>query len=582
MVALRIAGIVPKADLAGDLTRRGGCIARYDLHTDPRIEALTHRCGDILPHGIENRGHGRKTESSGRHGPQAVGLGCLGPGDGQRTHGMVLKVEQPGRHLGIKPVGLAHAPHNLRGTLHAEQAPARDAALDDRCHILALGREGQPIDDRRPAPQGFVLLAATTQPLERSAFGRVSDDAPLGIEERRRIQGDDLGEIMFRKCVVTHQLLHVHLVLRQRAGLVRTDHRHGAHRFAGMHLPYQVVRLEHPPHGHGQRQRDRHRQTFGHRHHDDGHRDHKDVEHLLRNRQPVLLQQVTEEKGLADHHTEDQDRKSDADPPDQLRKACQLAVQRGGFVVLHGRLLGNAARLGTVTHGRDHQHAIAVGHRRPAHHDIRRIGRLRIEVGFVHRFVHFGLAREGRFVDLQRHGFDQLAVGRNRLAALDVDHIADHDLPARNLTDRTVAHHLHRNVVVHLVQPPETALRIPLEPETDTRGEDDRADDADRFGEVPVDETDNQRQHRGKEQDPNDRIAELVEQKQPGRSILRRRDDIVAVPLAAGGDLLRSEAPGIVSNHLGQNLLRVNCRVEASSRTAMNNRIVNAMSDEPP
>lgn len=60
VVALRIAGIVPKANLAGDLTRRGGCIARYDLHTDPRIEALTHRCGDILPHGIENRGHGRK------------------------------------------------------------------------------------------------------------------------------------------------------------------------------------------------------------------------------------------------------------------------------------------------------------------------------------------------------------------------------------------------------------------------------------------------------------------------------------------------------------------------------------------
>ena len=67
------------------------------------------------------------------------------------------------------------------------------------------------------------------------------------------------------------------------------------HRFAGMHAPHEVIGLEHPPHGHGQRQRDAHGQPFGNGHHDDRHRNHEDVQHVLRDGQPVALEQPARE-----------------------------------------------------------------------------------------------------------------------------------------------------------------------------------------------------------------------------------------------------------------------------------------------
>ena len=236
-----------------------------------------------------------------------------------------------------------------------------------------------------------------------------------------------------------------------------------------------------------------------------------------------------------------------------------------------------------VAHGRDDQHAVAVRHGRAAQHGIRRIGRIGIEEGFVDRLVDLGLARERRLVDLQRDGLDQFAVGRDGLAALDVDDVAHDHIAARNLAHRPAAHHLDRDVVVDLIQAPEAPLRVPLEPESDARGEDDGADDAHRLGEIAVDESDGKRQHGRDEQNLDDRIAELLQEEFPRRIVLGWRDDVVAVLPAALFDLLRLKAAGVVGNHgRFQNLFMENCRVEASSRTAMNSRIVKAMSDEPP
>ena len=496
---------------------------------------------------------------------------------------MVLEPEQLRGDPLVAAVRGAHGPHDLRSALHAEDAAARNAALDDRRHVLALGREGQPVHDLRPGPQRFVIFAPAAQPFEQRTLGRIADDMPSGIEERRGVERHDLGEIPFRQVVVTHQLLHVHPVLREGSGLVGADHRHRPHRLAGVHLAHEVVGPEHPPHGHGQRQRDRHGQSLGNGHHDDGHRNHEDMEHLLRNGQPVLFEQVAQKERLAQHDAEDQNRKRDAHPADELREPRQLPVERRLLVVLHGGLLRDAPRLRGVAHGRDDHHAVTVRDGRAAHHDIRRIGGLRIEMRLVHGLVHLGFARQGRFVDLQRHGLHQLAVGGDRLAALDVNHVAHDHLAARNLADRTVAHHLHRHVVIDPVEPPETPLGVPLEPESDAGGQNDGADNADRLGEVLVHESDGERQHGRQQQDANDRIAEFLGEQPPGRIVLRRRDDVVAVPFAALGDLSGSQSFGIVTDHFsGQILFMENCRVEASSRTAINNRIVKAMSDEPP
>jgi hypothetical protein len=93
------------------------------------------------------------------------------------------------------------------------------------------------------------------------------------------------------------------------------------------------------------------------------------------------------------------------------------------------------------------------------------------------------------------------------------------------------------------------SLGIPFEPESDAGGEDDGADDAHRFGEVLVDESDDERQHGGQQEDADDRVAEFFQQQAPGRIVLRRGDDIVAVTPAAFVDLRGSQSFGVVANH---------------------------------
>ena len=270
---------------------------------------------------------------------------------------------------------------------------------------------------------------------------------------------------------------------------------------------------------------------------------------MLGDRQPVAIEQSAHEDRLCEHHAEDQHRKENAQTPDQARKTRQLTVERRLFVVLHGGLLRHPPGLRRVAHGRDDHHAVTVRHGRPPQHGIRRISRLGIEIGLIDGLVDLGFAREGRFVDFQRHGLDQFAVGRDRLAALDVDHVARNDVAARNFADRAFAHHFDGDVVVDLIQPPETPLGVPLEPEADACGEDDGADDTHGFREIPVNETDDQRQHGGQQQDADDRIAELFEQQTPHRVVFRRGDDVVAVLTPAFSDFLRGESPGIEGYH---------------------------------
>ena len=549
MVAVAVLGVVPQPDLAGDLTRRGRGVARDDLDADTGPEAASDRRGNILADGVGDGRDSRKMQTAGLDSFQTVVRRGLGPCHGQRAHGAALEAEQLLGDLCVLAVRGAHRAHDLRRALHTEDAAARDAAFDDRRHVFAFGREGEPVDDLRSGPQGLVIGAAAAQPLEQGPFRGVADDVSLGIEERRGVQRHDLGEIPLGKRVVAHQLLHMHAVLGERAGLVGADDRHGAHRLAGVHLAHEVVGLEHPPHGHRQRQRDRHRKPLGNRHDDDGHRNHEDLQDVLGDRQPVAVEQPAHEDRLTQHHAEDQHRQEDAQTADQAREARQLAVERRLFVVLHGSLLRHPPGLRRVAHGRDDHHAVTVRHGRTPQHGIRRVGRLGVEVGLVDGFVHLGFAREGRFVDFQRHGLDQFAVGRDRLAALDVDHVAGNDVAAGDFADRTLAHHLDGDVVVDLIQPPEAPLGVPLEPEADACGEDDGTDDAHGFGEILVDEADGQRQHGGQQQDADDRIAEFFEQQPPHRIVFRRGDDIVAVLTPAFGDFLRGESPGIEGYH---------------------------------
>ena len=490
MVALAVRGVVPQTDLTGDLAGRRRRVARYDLHGDTRVEAGFHRCGHIPADRIRDGGHRREMQTAGPHRRLAVaGLG-LGPCDGQRAHRTVLEGEQPLADLRAAPVVRAHRPHDLRSPLHAKDAAARDPAANDRSHVFAFGREGQAVLDFGSLAQRGIIFAAPAEPFEQRTFGRIADDTPLGIEKSRGVRGHDLGEIVQRQRVVTHHFVHVHLVLRQRTGLVGADDRYGSHRLAGMHPPHEVVRLEHPAHRHSQRKRDAHRQPFGHGHHDQRHGHHKYMEHLLHDPEPILFEQPADEDRLEQHRAEDHHREHDADTADHARQTGELPVERRLLVALDGRLFRYAARLGRIAHGRNDHHAVAVHYGRTAHHDVRRIGRLGIEMFLGDRLRHLGFARERRFVDAERHGLDQLAVRRHRLAVLDAHQIAHDHLPPRHLAHGARAHHFHGSVVVHLIQPAEAPHGVPLEDESHARGQNDGANDADRFEELLLDEGD--------------------------------------------------------------------------------------------
>ena len=345
-VGVAVGGIVPQTRLPGDLAGGRRSVARDDLDGDTRLPATLHGGRNISAHRIGDRRHGRKMQSAAGHGFPACRRIGLGPRDAQRTHGTALESGQLRGHARFPAVVGAHGPHDLGRPLDTQHPPAGNTAADDGSHVFAFGREGEPVDNRGTRPQRFIRKTAFIQPCEQRPFGRIAENAPLGIEECGGIDRDDFGEIALGQRIIAHQLLHVHAVLRQRAGLVGADDRHGAHRLACVHPPHQVVGPEHAPHRHGERQGDAHGQPLGHGHDDDGHRNHEEVQDMLRNDEPVVMQQIAEKQRFAQQNAENDNGQSDADPADQARKTLQLTVERRRLLVRRRGLLGHAPGLG--------------------------------------------------------------------------------------------------------------------------------------------------------------------------------------------------------------------------------------------
>ncbi len=111
--------------------------------------------------------------------------------------------------------------------------------------------------------------------------------------------------------------------------------------------------------------------------------------------------------------------------------------------------------------------------------------------------------------------------------------VAHHHVAARNLADRPPAHHLDGDIVVHPIEPPEAAHGVPLEEKPHAGGQHDGDQNADGLGEPAVDEGDSERQGSGQQQDPDDRVLELLDEKPPDGVVFRRRDDIRSVQTAA-------------------------------------------------
>ena len=448
-------------------------------------------------------------------------------------------------HFGFRPETGALGQDDFGSAFYVENAFA-GSRVDQCRHEFAFGGEGHLIDRLRGVAQRGVVGAPVFEPQQQCPFGRVADHFAVRVQEGGRVRGDSFADQRVDPVLGEFGFVNAHFIAGQRAGLVGADHRDRSHRFAGVHFPDEVIRTEHPPHVDRERQRDAHRQSFRHGHDDQRDGYHEVLQHFGCDGQPVGRQQVARQHTFDDQRCERDDRQRDADASDQLRQALQLQVQRGLFIALDGGLFGDFAEFGGVPYGGHLHDAMAFDHGRSAHDVVGRISRFFVEMGRVGRFADLRFPGQRRFVDLQRHGFLQNSVGRHLFAAFEQDDVADHDLFFRDLGDGSVADGFHRRVVVGAVQHVEFLHRVVFEPECDAGSQEDRAENADRFGEFIMYETDPERQHGRHQQDADDRIVEFFDEQAPQRFAFRRGEQVGAVLFAASDYfVLRESFQGI-------------------------------------
>ena len=309
-------------------------------------------------------------------------------------------------------------------------------------------------------------------------------------------------------------VVHLHETLCQCPGLVGADDRDGAHRLAGVHLTHQVVGLEHAAHVQCQAEGDAHGQSFGHGHDNqcDGHHevfqyDVGNVKPLVPVRHLVCLQVGVEVFRGEDDEGECRD--GEACLSDEVGQFRKLDVQRSLFLALFGGLPRHFAYFGGVAHALYDHRAVPVGDGGSPHHAVRGIRGFLVEVGFVGRLVHHQLSGQARFVDLQRDGFDELSVGRDFLAGVQDDDVADHDVLAGYFVDFAVSDDGDGRLLTHLVEQVELLVGVVLEVEADAGGQEDGEEDADGLGVLVFGDGDDEREDCRYQQDADDGVLEF-------------------------------------------------------------------------
>ena len=138
-------------------------------------------------------------------------------------------------------------------------------------HILAFGGERLFVDHFSLAAQLAEVDALRPQPQQQRTLSGIANHL-LSVELSRGAESHVANQSLRYLLLLAPgilpmkriQLCNLHLVLSQRAGFVGAYHRNGSHRLTGVHLPHQVLRLQHTPHAVGKAQGDGHRQALRH------------------------------------------------------------------------------------------------------------------------------------------------------------------------------------------------------------------------------------------------------------------------------------------------------------------------------
>ena len=281
----------PQPHLAADFASRGSRVACDNLDLDSGIEAILDGGRHIGAHWVADGYDAQQRQcrhlarlQAVYHCVRLVGVSHLGTGKSQGTHGLgLIEREFVGRLLQGHPCHrLLAMPHDNLGRALDQQQALPAGALHNGCHIFCHRREGQLGHGLDTVADIHVIHTRIMQPEQQGALGGIAQCHDLAlvavVEKGGAVAGDALAHESAR-LVVAHRvapfqaievgLIDLHLVLGERAGLVGTDDRGGAHGLAGMHAPNQIVVLQHLAHAQCKRQGDAHGQSLGHRHHDE-------------------------------------------------------------------------------------------------------------------------------------------------------------------------------------------------------------------------------------------------------------------------------------------------------------------------
>ena len=116
------------------------------------------------------------------------------------------------------------------------------------------------------------------------------------------------------------------------------------------------------------------------------------------------------------------------------------------------RGLKHLAVLGMVAHSLHLEDAVALHHLGAAQHAVGGVGGVLVEVLLAGALVADRLARKRRLVDIEAYRLQQPSVSGNLGARGENHDVAHHNVLLGNGGGVAIADHLHRLVVVHLVQ----------------------------------------------------------------------------------------------------------------------------------
>ena len=236
-------------------------------------------------------------------------------------------------------------------------------------------------------------------------------------------------------------------------------------------------------------------------------------------------------------------------PRYQASQPFQLLVEWRFHRIVDLRGLEHLSAFGGIAHGGDFHNSVAFDNLSPFENFVGGEGGLGVGVGGVDTLGANGFAGEGGLIHIERHCFQQSAVGGYFLSGGKQNDVAHNNIAAGNFCDMSLADNLHRFVVVDFVEDGELTFGAKFENEAEAGGEQNGHDNAGRLeeycGALPespvVVAGYAHRKHSRYQQHDYERVFEFLQKPHPGASALRFGENVGSVACARFLYLLRGE-----------------------------------------